>query len=356
MTEPTGTSFGNGGDSDVASGRPLRFVLVGAGGIAQTHLQAFAAAPTATLAAVVDTRFEAAEAVAASHGCRAFDSVEKLLRNAEVDAAIVSTPPSTHPEICGQFAQAGVHVLCEKPLAVDRKAATPMIETAKRCGTILTMASKFRYVSDMVYTRQLITSGVLGEILLFENTFAGHVDMSRRWNSVPEISGGGVLIDNGTHSVDIIRYLLGPIRSVQAVEARRIQGLEVEDTVRLLAKTASGTLAAVDLSWSINKQTPWYVSLYGTEGTALVGWGESKYKRNADREWTIFGSGYQKVQAFTDQLKNFCNAILVGEPLLISYEDAIASVEVIDHAYQSLRNDHWVSITQCEQTIGAIKP
>lgn len=333
--------------------RQLRFALIGVGGIAQTHLQAFPGVSAATLVAVVDTRREATDAVAASHGCEAYSTVEQMLDATEIDAAIVSTPPSTHPEICLRLAQAGVHVLCEKPLAIDRDSAKPMIETAKQHGIILTMASKFRYVSDMVYARQLITSGVLGEILLFENTFAGHVDMSRRWNSDPEISGGGVLIDNGTHSVDIIRYLLGPIRSIQAVEARRIQGLGVEDTLRLLAKTSSGTLAAVDLSWSINKQTPWYVSLYGTEGTALVGWGESKYKRNVDRDWTVFGSGYQKVQAFTDQLDNFCNAILGTEPLLISYEDAIASVDVIDHAYDSLRNDHWVAIPTGDQKVDA---
>lgn len=250
--------------------RKLRFALVGAGGIAQTHLQAFPGVGNATLVAVVDTRREATQAVAASHNCQAFDTVEQMLDSTQIDAAIVSTPPSTHPGICMRLAQAGVHVLCEKPFAVGRRAATPMIEMAQRCDTILTMASKFRYVSDMIYTRQLITSGVLGEIMLFENTFAGHVDMSRRWNSVPEISGGGVLIDNGTHSVDIIRYLLGPIRSIQAVEARRIQGLGVEDTLRLLAKTTGGSLAAVDLSWSINKQTPWYVSVYGTEGVSIA--------------------------------------------------------------------------------------
>jgi len=326
----------------------LRFALIGVGGIAQTHLQAFAASASAALVAVVDTREAATQAVAASHQCHAYASVDELLECETIDAAIVSTPPATHPEICIKLARAGVHVLCEKPLAVDQHAATPMIETAIQCGTILTMASKFRYVSDMVFTRQLITSGVLGEIMLFENTFAGHVDMGRRWNSVPEISGGGVMIDNGTHSVDIIRYLLGPILSIQAAEARRIQGLEVEDTVRLLAKTVNGAIAAVDLSWSINKQTPWYVSVYGTQGTALVGWSESKYKRTVDRDWTVFGAGYQKVQAFTDQLNNFCGAILGTDRLLISQEDAIASVEVIDRAYESLRNDHWVSIRSCD--------
>ncbi len=264
-----------------------------------------------------------------------------MLGSTQIDAAIVCTPPSTHPEICSQLAKAGVHVLCEKPMAIDKQSAIGMIEIAKKHNTIITMASKFRYVSDMIYAKQLITSGVLGEICLFENTFAGHVDMTRRWNSVPAISGGGVLIDNGTHSVDIVRYLLGPIQAIQTIEGRRVQNIPVEDTVRIHAKTESGALAAMDLSWSINKQTPWFASIYGTNGTALVGWSESKYRRNTDSQWTVFGKGYDKVQAFVDQLENFCGAINGTSQLLITYEDAIASATAIEIAYESLRRDDW---------------
>jgi predicted dehydrogenase len=242
------------------------------------------------------------------------------------------------------LAKRGVNVLCEKPIAIDLVSAIDMIETAHREDTLFTMASKFRYVEDMVYAKQLITSGVLGDILLFENTFAGHVDMTKRWNSNPVVSGGGVLIDNGTHSVDIVRYLLGPIESIQTIEGKRSQDIPVEDTVRIHAKTSSGALAAMDLSWSINKQTPWYASIYGTQGTVLVGWKESKYKRSVDTDWTVFGKGYDKVQAFTSQLNNFCNAIHGIEPLLITSEDAIASSEAIQRAYESLQNDDWISV------------
>jgi len=326
------------------SQHPLSFAIIGTGGIAQTHLQAFLQTREAKLVATVDVRKEAAQAMAAAVHCKAFDNVDTMLAEMEIDAAIICTPPSTHPAVCEKLAKAGVHVLCEKPIAINRDAALSMIQTAEECRTIFTMASKFRYVADMIYAKQLITSRILGEIMLFENTFAGHVDMSRRWNSVAAISGGGVLIDNGTHSVDIIRYLLGPIQSIQTLEGRRVQKIAVEDTVRIHAKTASGTLAAIDLSWSINKQTPWYVSIYGTEGTALVGWGESKYRRDADKDWTVFGKGYNKVQAFTDQIHNFCNAIHGSDNLLITSADAMASVDAIETAYESLRRDDWVAV------------
>ena len=321
---------------------PLTFALIGAGGIAQTHLQAFAKTNLAKLAAVVDVRLESAKAVAAAMQCKAFKEIGAIPETLGIEAAIVCTPPSTHPEICEQLARRGIHVLCEKPVATDLAAAIKMIETAAEAGTMFTMASKFRYVDDMIYAKQLIASGVLGDILLFENTFAGHVDMTKRWNSNPAVSGGGVLIDNGTHSVDIVRYLLGPIHAIQTIEGRRFQDISVEDTVRIHAKTVHGTLAAMDLSWSINKQTPWYASIYGTQGTVLVGWKESKYKRSVDTDWTVFGTGYDKVQAFTRQLNNFCNAIHGIEPLLITSEDAIASSDAIQQAYESLRKDDWI--------------
>ena len=73
------------------------------------------------------------------------------------------------------------------------------------------------------------------------------------------------MIDNGTHSIDIARYLLGPLDEIQAVEGKRVQDLPVEDTVRIFARSESGVMASIDLSWSLNKQQPYYVSVYGTE-------------------------------------------------------------------------------------------
>ncbi|MBC7797163.1 MAG: Gfo/Idh/MocA family oxidoreductase, partial [Pyrinomonadaceae bacterium] len=207
-----------------------------------------------------------------------------------------------------------------------------------------TMASKFRYVADVIAAKSMIASGILGEIVLFENAFTARVDMSKRWNSNAEISGGGVLIDNGTHSVDIVRYFLGAIADVLAIEGTRGQEIAVEDNVRMFLRTQNGTMATVDLSWSVNKDLPYFISIYGTNGTLHVGWRESKYKLNSSPDWTIFGKGYDKVQAFKSKIENFTNAVHKKEDLLINSSDALASVEVIEAAYKSLNQNLWTRI------------
>ncbi len=165
--------------------------------------------------------------------------------------------------------------------------------------------------------------------------------MSNRWNSDPAISGGGVLIDNGTHSVDIIRYFLGRIADVQAVEGKRIQGLAVEDTVRVFVRTASDVLGTIDLSWSINKELDTYVNIYGSNGSIRLGWQRSEYRQTSSKDWIAFGNGYQKVDALRGQLDNFCRALSGSEPLRITAEDAIASVAAVEAAYESLTNSRW---------------
>ena len=174
--------------------------------------------------------------------------------------------------------------------------------------------------------------------------FTSHVDMSKRWNSNAAISGGGVLIDNGTHSVDILRYFLGNLRDIQIVEGRRMQGLPVEDTVRLFVHNDEGVMGSADLSWSIDKELETYLRLYGSSGTILVGWKESKYRRHGEPEWHTFGTGYDKIQAFRDQIENFCDAVRGDGNLVVTPRDALASVEVIQAAYAALDNARWERI------------
>jgi len=272
----------------------LKFGIVGAGRIAQSYAEALEVADAAQVVAVADVNRDAAQALAERLHCPAYASHAAMASDLSLDAVVVCTPPATHHDICLELFGRGVHVLCEKPLSLNSASAQTMIDAARKSGVMLMMASKFRYAEDVVRARSLVASNTIGEVVLLDNAFTSHVEMRSRWNSDPAISGGGVLIDNGTHSVDLMRYFLGLLTEVHVVEGKRSQGLAVEETVRLCVRNGDGVLGNIDLSWSIDKQLSSFLNIYGTQGTISVGWRESKYRLASSRDWIVFGHGYDK--------------------------------------------------------------
>lgn len=333
--------------------RKLRFGLIGAGRIADSYVQAFRAASNATLVGVADIREEAGKALGEAAGCPAFTSYENMLDKTECDAVVIATPPASHPAICLDAFDRKLSVLCEKPVCIDLDTALMIREAAERNNVLFTMASKFRYAEDVIRAKALVASGVLGDIVLFENTFMARVDMSSRWNADRSVAGGGVLIDNGTHSVDIMRYFLGPLEEVYVAECRRTQLLRVEETVRVLVKSHSGVTGSMDLSWSINKEVDHYIVVYGSHGTLRVGWKQSTYRQASAADWVTFGNGYNKVNSFRRQIENFSAAIQGHETLLITADDAVASVEAIQAAYKALEKGTWIPVSQHSEALAA---
>lgn len=322
----------------------LRFALIGAGAIAQSYVEVFSSFQPAEVVAVADLHAQRAQAVAEALHCRAFGSHDELVDQVECDAAVICTPPATHVEVGLDLVERGIPVLCEKPLALDLASARKLVNAATNSGVPLTMAAKFRYVDDAVRAKSIVESGILGEIVLFDNVFTSRAQMRGRWNADPAVSGGGVLMDHGTHSVDIARYFLGSITEVMAVQSRRVQDVPVEDTAQMLIRSADGVCGTIDLSWSIDMQADRYVSIYGSQGTINVGWHQSKYRPAAGPDWIKFGHGYDKIKAMRAQVANFCAALHSREPLLITAEDAVASVAVVEAAYASLGRAGWVPV------------
>lgn len=328
----------------VGKGDRVRFGLIGCGRIAQSHLAALAAVEEARLTVAVESRKAAGQAVAEEYKCVLYPDYRDPGVLEQVDAVIICTPPNLHHEIAGHFLSRGVHVLCEKPLTIVSAQARELVALSREKDLLLMMASKFRYVDDIVKAKAIVESGILGRIVLYENTFCSKVTMAGRWNADRGVSGGGVLIDNGSHSADIARYLLGPIVDVQAQNGLPAQGLDVEDTVRVQFLTQGGVIGMIDLSWSITKETPNYVQVFGSDGSLQVGWSGSTYRQDGSSKWVPFGSGYDKLKAFVRQLTNFIGCIKGREMPIITAEDALASVQVIETAYQSASRNHWLRV------------
>lgn len=327
---------------------PLRVAVVGCGRSAQDHLQAYQKLDQTEIVAVADVVEHQALSVAEQFGCRAYTDYRRMLDEAMPDAVSVCTPPSSHAEVTLQALARGMHVLCEKPFTITLVDAKKMVEAAAGARLVLMMASKFRFVDDVVKAKGIIDSGILGRVVLFENVFCGRVDMRDRWNSRREIAGGGVLFDNGSHSVDIARYLLGPITLVQAQHGIQVQPIEVEDTSRVYFQTARGVMGSIDLSWSIHKDTESYVYVFGTEGTLSLGWRESKYRQSEKLNWVVFGNGYDKQRAFLRQQQHFLECVAGRSLPVITAVDGLESVRVIEAAYRSSQVNKWVELEPIE--------
>lgn len=325
----------------MADSTPLRVAIVGCGAIANAYQQALGRMAGVRLTAVVDPEATAREQLAGDDSsiarCATIDQLQ------DVDAALITAPPNTHEALSTALLARGVHVLCEKPLAPTIAAAARMLAAAKAADRRLMMGSKFRYTPDVTAARALLDQEVCGDIVLYENVFCSHVDMTQRWNAQTDISGGGVLIDNGCHSVDLARYLLGPLSRVQVQFGRRVQDVNVEDTARMLFQSASGALGSIDLSWSVHKETDAYARIHGTKGTLEIGWRGSRWK-GKDGEWQSFGQGYDKITSFQAQLENFCAVVRGDAEPVIDDTDALASVVVIDCAYRAAHEERWVTI------------
>ncbi|MEO6596437.1 MAG: Gfo/Idh/MocA family oxidoreductase [Planctomycetota bacterium] len=321
---------------------PIAFAIVGCGTIAKAYVQALARVPTLRLAALVDPVRISCDALGTN--APAFGDLDELAAaGLPLEAALVLTPPDCHEALSTTLLQRGLHVLCEKPLAPTVAAADRMLRAAKAAGRRLMLGSKFRYTADVAAARMLLDDGRCGDLVLYENVFCSHVDMRHRWNARPAESGGGVLIDNGCHSVDLARFLLGPIARVQAQFGRRVQAIDVEDTARILFTSDSGALGSIDLSWSLHKETPAYVRIHGTRGTLEIGWQQSRWKSTTG-DWQVFGRGYDKVSAFAAQLANFAASLQGTESPVIGDADALASVVVVDCAYRAAAEERWITV------------
>jgi predicted dehydrogenase len=328
---------------------PLRIGIIGAGNIGKAYAMAIGSRPSIAVAAICDVDVNESASLASTLGVAGFDSHASLATSETCDAVIVSTPPATHAQVAIDCLEQGLDVLCEKPFALDIETAQRMFDVAEENERLLAMASKFRYVSDIAQARDLIRSGLIGDPTVVDVTFASKVDMSDRWNTVEAISGGGVLIDNGTHAVDIVRFLIGPINRVSAMRGCSNPLESVEDTAVLLAETIGGTIATVRVSWSIAPHNEAFVVVHGTQGTIQVGWAGSMHRGADGGEWVPFGHGYSKMDALGTNVENFAAAIRGREEMRISTADVLASVVVIESAYRAITSGQWIDVAQGDQ-------
>ena len=246
----------------------MKFGLIGAGGIGAIRAAALARSKSCSLTAVHDVDEARARSVAQS--ARFHANVEELIESPDVEAVIISTPPQFHEPLAVAAAKVGKHALVEKPMAATPEACERMIDAARAAGTLLSVGYNQRYFPALKVVRDFVQSGEIGR-LSHVRAYAGHVGLAEfkaPWMYDAAVMGGGALMDNGTHLVDLVRYVMGDPTEVYGQALHRVWGLDVEDEAMALLRNEDGVVASIEASWDEWKGYRFHVEAYGDRGMA----------------------------------------------------------------------------------------
>jgi dTDP-4-amino-4,6-dideoxygalactose transaminase/predicted dehydrogenase len=330
--------------ASISHGKKLRVGIVGCGQMGRWHFDAYKKNPQVEIVAFADTNLESAERFAAEANAKAYSSTKDMIVNERLDGVSVCTLPSTHRDIALDLLEAGVHVLCEKPLAISVEQAKEMTAKAAQKNLLLLTAFKFRYFDEVQKAKEILSSGGLGKIASFRLMFGGYIDMAGTWFAQKHLSGGGILMDNGPHAIDLIRYLFGEITAVSAAVSN-LQDIPVEDTGRLNFTLANGVTGTAEMSWSLPIPSKTYLEIYGENGAALLDFEGISYKFKTWDEWKRIPNGLDVKGAFARQTDHFITSIITKNPSIVCREDGEKSQVVIRAAYESSREGKTIRVS-----------
>lgn len=342
--------------------KPLGIGLIGCGDIAPTHAKALAEATGACLVACMDVVASSAKSLAEAHGVAYTTELEELLARPDVDAVTVATPAFTHADVIQQAAKAGKAVLCEKPLAVDLPDADRIIWACRQAGVALATCFPLRYLGAAKWTRELLEAGALGEVIevrlrnmgekqdsYWTGGFSGRTITD--WRRSKGQSGGGIVITNLIHHLDLVRGISGlEVTRAYCEMGTFLTEVEVEDLAAACLRYDNNAVGVVEGSSCFFGGTAEpEVVLLGKRGQSRFGLWSGRaevYLSEAGaglpaREWTAreFRDTTQ-----VELYEEFAAAVRGGVAPPITGEDGRKALEIVLAIYQSAQRREPVSL------------
>ncbi|MWV45913.1 gfo/Idh/MocA family oxidoreductase [Paenibacillus sp. HJL G12] len=347
--------------------KKMRFAIVGAGVISPLHARAILGHPEAELTAIVDEIPEKANALAKEFGSPpTFATLEQMLNEGEVDAVCVCVPSGLHRDVTVASARAGKHVLCEKPLGITAKDMDEMIETCHTNGVKLATVFQKRTTEAALLTKKVVDEGKLGRLVMGDAYLkyfrSREYYKSAGWRGTWALDGGGALMNQGVHGVDIIRWLMGDVESVFAYASPLIHDIEVEDTAVAVIKYVSGAYGVIQGATTVNPGQEARFEIHGEHGSIIYGDSGFKVWKTLDGD-TVPGSEPGGTAEGTDDphaisadghyilVDDLIRAVRDNREPLISGEEARKSVDLILAIYESARTGREVRLNA-----GGVKP
>ena len=251
------------------------FGIIGAGMIASVHARALREIPGTTLVGVYSTTAQKREAFAAKENCRAFNRLEEMLADPAIDIVCICTPSGAHQDPALACIAAGKHCLIEKPLEVTLEKCDRIIAAAEEKGVKVAVVFPSRFYEQAMLLKEAVDTSRFGAIVLGDAYVKWHRSeayyKSNPWRGTWELDGGGALMNQGIHSVDLLQWYMGPVKKVQAFRAnRKHKGIAVEDTVVASLEFENGALGNITCSTAIFPGELKRIEINGTAGTAVL--------------------------------------------------------------------------------------
>lgn len=251
-----------------------RVGIVGGGNISVTHARAAAEAAGAEVVAVWGHNRDKGAQLAEQFGASAHATVEELLVQAKPDVVLIGSPSGVHAEHAIAAARQGCHVLVEKPLEITTERVDRIIEECDRAGVQLGVFFQDRTAPDIAWLKRMLEAGALGRVHLAAASVRWYRPPEyyggSKWRGTWALDGGGALMNQGIHTVDLLLWLLGDVERLYAQTRTAVHDIEVEDTVAACLEFAGGGVATLEAATSAYPGFPRTITLSGSEGTVVL--------------------------------------------------------------------------------------
>jgi predicted dehydrogenase len=335
--------------------------FIGGGGITDTHMRAARSVPGVQLAAVFGANREKTASLAREHGVQAYDDVERFLQHRPMDMVAIGSPSGLHGEQGIAAARHQLHVLVEKPLEVTTARADELIAAADAAGVTLGVFFQDRLRPAVRDMKRIVERGLLGSPVMI----SGRVKWYRppeyysgsRWRGTPALDGGGALINQAIHTLDLMLHLFGPVTRVYGAAATRLHRIEVEDTLAAVLEFESGALGTIEAGTSIYPGYERRLEMTGSEGTLVLEHDRlaavdlrskpADLDRSATRADTTASASSPIVSdasAHARVIEDFVSAIASGRRPACDGREGRRSVAVVEAVYASARSHRAVEV------------
>jgi UDP-N-acetyl-2-amino-2-deoxyglucuronate dehydrogenase len=332
--------------------------IAGAGTIGAVHAEALDELQGTRLVAVAEAREVTGHKLAEAHGAEWHADFGELLGRSDMDVVVICTPSGLHPDQAVAAARAGKHVITEKPMATTLEGANRMIHACREAGVTLTVIYQYRFNRDALRLKRAVEAGlfgrpVLGNAFVHWHRTQEYYEERGGWRGTWALDGGGALMNQSIHAVDLLQWILGPVESICGYAETLAHDIEAEDTASAALRFASGALGTIQGTTSAHRDSPLRIEIRGTEGSAtmegsrLTLWQPSREEEifsARDHESLPESQGDEPLgAAHRRQLKEIFAALREGREPPIPGEEARKAVEIVLGIYRSAASEERVT-------------